>query len=104
MTHLYGAVLGGLVAGVLVLISVDMGIRIGRRGSRRAHRGKPVFQVQRNGRVRFELEDLRRSAVTASRRLPRPEPYGPVPDLENTLPDLFAHQMVPLPRPPERLD
>lgn len=104
MTHWYGALFGALGTGVLVLLSVDMSTRIGRRGSRRTHRGKPVFQMQRNGRVRFELEDLRRSAVTATRQLPRPDPYGQVPDLENTLPDLFARQVVPLPRPSDRAD
>ncbi|MGH4025898.1 MAG: hypothetical protein ACRDRV_15080 [Pseudonocardiaceae bacterium] len=103
MTHWYSAVLGALVAGVLLLLAVEVGTRTSRRSSR-THRGKPMFQMQRNGRVRFELEDLRRSAVTATRHLPRPGPYGAVPDLENTLPDLFSHQVVPLPRPHDWVD
>ena len=104
MTHWYGAVLGALVAGVLLLLSVEVGTRFRRSSSSRPHRSKPMFQMQRNGRVRFELEDLRRSAVSATRRLPRPDPYGAVPDLENTLPDLFSHQVVPLQRPHDCVD
>lgn len=104
MTQWYGVFLGVLVASVLLLLFVELCTRTGRRSRRRTRSAKPVFQVQRNGRIRFELEDLRRSAVTATRRLPRPGPYGPVPDLENTLPDLFTHQVVPLPRPHGRAD
>ena len=108
MTQWYGAVLGVLVASVLLLLSVELGIRMRRRPRRRPRRRsppcKPIFQVQRNGRVRFELEDLRRSALIATRRLPRPDPAGAVPEVESTLPDLFTHQGVPRQRPPDWVD
>ena len=99
MTQWYGAVLGVLVASVLLLLVVEVCTRTGRRSRRRARTGKPMFQVQRNGRIRFELEDLRRSAATATRRLQRPEPDNPAPDLESTIPDLFGHQVLPRQRP-----
>lgn len=104
MTQWYAAVLGASVASVLLLLCVDAGIRIGRRRRRRTRKCRPMFQVQRNGRIRFELEDLRRSAASANRRLPGSGPFGAVPDLENTLPDLFGGQMVSLPRPHDRAD
>jgi hypothetical protein len=87
VTQWYGVVLGALAASVLFLFCVEMRTRTGRRRRHRTRRDKPMFQVQRNGRIRFELEDLRRSAA-ATRRPPRPDPYDSVPDLEDTLPDL----------------
>jgi hypothetical protein len=104
VTQWYGAVLGFLAASLLLLLIVEVCTRTGRRSRCRTRRRKPMFQAQRNGRVRFELEDLRRSTATATRRLPRHDLHGAVPDLENTLPDLFGHQVVPLPRPHERAD
>ncbi|HEX2300886.1 MAG TPA: hypothetical protein VHH34_20655 [Pseudonocardiaceae bacterium] len=90
--------MGALAAIVLLMASHELRKRVRPRGRHRTGRGEPLFQVQRNGRVRFHFEDLRRSAAPAAQRGERPELEHTVPDLEMTVPDLLGHG-VPGQRP-----
>lgn len=79
MPQLYGVVCA-MVVGSLLMLYIELRMRAG-RSRWRGHNCDPVFRTQRNGRVRFDLEDLRRSA-------PAPEYPAPYPEVETTLPDL----------------
>lgn len=103
MTQWYGAVVGALAAIVLLAVSYqlgkrELGKRVPRCGEHRDRRDEPLYRVQRNGRVRFHLEDLRRSAGPGAYRGEHPELEHTVPDLELTIPDLLNHG-VPQQRP-----
>lgn len=102
MTQWYGAVVGALAAIVLLVVSHELRKRLRRRGERRTRRYEPLFRVQRNGRVRFHLEDLRRSAP-GGQHGPRPDLEHTMPDLEMTIPDLLSHG-VPQQRPDSHPD
>lgn len=98
MTQWYGAVVGALAAIVLLVVCHELRRRVRRRGEHHGRRDEPLFQLQRNGRVRFHLEDLRRSAAPGGYRGERPELEHTIPDLEMTSPDLLARR-VPQQRP-----
>lgn len=90
MAQLYGVLCALVVAGLLMLY-VELRMRAGRDSGRSRERA-PVFREQRNGRVRFDLEDLRRSA-------PAPQRPAPHPEVETTLPDLRCRGGFPPQRP-----
>ncbi|MGH3910703.1 MAG: hypothetical protein ACRDRM_07705 [Pseudonocardiaceae bacterium] len=86
MAQFYG-VLCALVVGGLLMLYVELRMRAARH-SGRTRDGDPVFREQRNGRVRFDLEELRRSAPASQRPAPHPE-------VETTIPDLRCRAGLP---------
>ncbi|MGH3903402.1 MAG: hypothetical protein ACRDTE_04295 [Pseudonocardiaceae bacterium] len=86
MAQFFG-VLCALVVGGLLMLHVELRMRAG-RSRKQSRDGDPVFRTQRNGRVRFDLEDLRRSAPASQRPAPHPE-------VETTMPDLRCREGFP---------
>lgn len=86
MAQFYGVLCALVVAGLLLLY-VELRMRAGRNGGR-SRDGDPVLRAQRNGRVRFDFEELRRSAPASQRPAPHPE-------VETTLPDLRCRAGFP---------
>lgn len=58
MSQFY-SVVAALAVGVLLVLCVERQVRGDRCGRESECRYKPIFQLLRNGRVRFRLEDLR---------------------------------------------
>ncbi|MGH4015194.1 MAG: hypothetical protein ACRDSL_14985 [Pseudonocardiaceae bacterium] len=97
------AVVAALTVGVLLTLYVELRARADHK-RRQTHDCEPIFRMLRNGRVRFHLEDLRRSdRPTPGERYPKDHTVHPDlghpdlghPDLGCTIPDVLRHRNLP---------